>query len=116
MSDSPFYLFANGEVAEPLRPRKLGQFPTSWGAFFRGLRPRKSLPLQGRWASVSDARRGSAASPLPRTFQHNGATSLSTALYIVPINPVRQSLSFTSRLSLSIFSKSFRTSSRTAPP
>ena len=32
--------------AKPLRPRKLGQLPTAWGALLRGLRPRESLSTQ----------------------------------------------------------------------
>ena len=37
-----------GKVPKPLRPRRLGQLPTAWGAFLRGLCPRESLPSQGR--------------------------------------------------------------------
>ncbi len=40
---------AAGGVAKPLRPRKLGQLPTAWGAFCAGKARERSLPSQGRW-------------------------------------------------------------------
>ena len=41
-----------------------GQLPTSWGAFLRGLCPRESLPILGRWPSLR-GRRGFAHPPRP---------------------------------------------------
>ena len=40
---------AAGGAAKPLRPRKLGQLPTAWGAFCAGKARERSLPSQGRW-------------------------------------------------------------------
>ncbi len=40
---------AAGGAAKPLRPRKLGQLPTAWGAFCAGKARERSLSSQGRW-------------------------------------------------------------------
>ena len=44
--------FVDGAVTEspskPLRPRRLGQLPTAWGAFCAGGAREESLPSQGR--------------------------------------------------------------------
>ena len=36
---------ATESPSKPLRPRKLGQLPTAWGAFLRGRSPRGKPPL-----------------------------------------------------------------------
>ena len=57
-----FLLGSLGKAAKPLRPRRLGQLPTAWGASLRGLCPRESLPTCGEVGKRSDARKGSARS------------------------------------------------------
>ena len=41
---------------KPLRPRKLGQLPTAWGAFLRGRSPREKPPLTGEVAAKQSGR------------------------------------------------------------
>ena len=41
--------------SKPLRPRKLGQLPTAWGAFCAGEAREKSLPCQREVPSASEA-------------------------------------------------------------
>ena len=41
--------------SKPLRPRKLGQLPTAWGAFCAGEARAESLPCQREVPSASEA-------------------------------------------------------------
>ena len=41
--------------SKPLRPRKLGQLPTAWGAFCAGEARERSLPCQREVPSASEA-------------------------------------------------------------
>ena len=60
---------------KPLRPRRLGQLPTSWGAFRAGKARVRSRPLQGRWPSEATA--GGALAVYPSiTSNISRATSL----------------------------------------
>ena len=45
--DFLFRLAGSGSMAKPLRPRKLGQLPTSWGAFLAGKARAKASPYRG---------------------------------------------------------------------
>ena len=41
--------------SKPLRPRRLGQLPTAWGAFYAGKAREESLPCQREVPSASEA-------------------------------------------------------------
>ena len=91
-----------GEVAEPLRPHKLGQLPTSWGAFFRGRSPRESLPCQREVDAVGGRRdsdglrlarrhtRGRAGIPPPRFARHLPLTREALLYYLTITTPPKK--------------------------
>ena len=66
------YVRGRGKAAKPLRPRKLGQLPTSGAPFARAL-PAQKPPHPGEVVEQSDDRRGSATYPPLQAFPRASA-------------------------------------------